>query len=261
MAYRNDPDLDILSKASNEDLLLLADVLMYSDEEHRKKESRRIAATLHKTNMFSECYPNNLHAIWKDIAEELQKFGGNSAANLICRFNKGVQYREILIDVCKLQKVKNVDFKKDSISKIENAFLEKVIILAIEKMSEEEKRQLLDGLRNVEGFIDKIDPKQLCGDFLYEIVSHAFKVGGFKAFIFTSQLINAISKAVTGQALALGTNFAITRYIAFFAGPWGWAFTSIISALSLLDPNKDATLKAVAVVAYIRHKNRLLYHK
>ena len=46
MAYRPDPDLEILSKASNEDLLLLADVLMYSDEKHRKKQSRRFATTL-----------------------------------------------------------------------------------------------------------------------------------------------------------------------------------------------------------------------
>lgn len=262
MAYRPDPDLEILSKASNEDLLLLADVLMYSDEKHRKKQSRRFATTLHKDEKFTKCYPSNLHLMWESIAEEIQKFGGNSAANLLCRLNKGVLYREILIDACKLQKVKNVDFKKDSTSNIENAFLEKVIIVTIEKMTEAEKRELLDGLRNIKEFSDIIKSKQFCNDVLYEIVGYAFKAGGFKAFIFVSQLVNAISKAITGQAIAIATNFAITRSIAsFFSGPAGWAFMAVITVISFLDPNKDACLKAVAIVAYIRHKNQLIYHR
>ena len=38
MSYRKDPDLEFLSTADNEDLLLLADTLVYKDAEHKKND-------------------------------------------------------------------------------------------------------------------------------------------------------------------------------------------------------------------------------
>ena len=122
----------------------------------KEKDSPRGTATLYLDADFKTCYPGNMRMMWKAIAEELQKFGGHSGVNWLFRANKGVLYREILKDVCKYQKVKGVDFKKDSISTIENAFLQKTVELAIEKMSEQERKELIDGLRNVEGFGDSL---------------------------------------------------------------------------------------------------------
>lgn len=260
MSYRKDPDLEFLSKCSNEDLVLLADALIYKDAKHKKEDSPRTTATLYLDERWESNYPNNMRALWQPIAEELQKFGGHSGVNWLFRANKGVLYREILIDVCKLQKVKNVDFKHSNISTIENAFLQKTVELAIEKMSESERRKLIDGLRNVEGFGDVLKNAIFSKDALLDAVELAFKAGGFKSYILTLKVVNGISKAVLGRGLSLGANAALMKYIgSYMSGPWGWAFAGVTTIWGLLGPNKEATLKGVAIVAYMRKKMTLGY--
>lgn len=260
MAYRFDPDLEFLSKASNEDLALLADTLIYKDAKHKENKSTRGTATLYLDNDFDANYPHNMRKMWKAIAEELQKFGGHSGVNWLFRANKGVLYREILKDVCKYQKVKGVDFKKDSISTIENAFLQKTVELAIEKMSEQERKELIDGLRNVEGFGDILKKAALSKDALLGAIKFAFKTGGFRSYVLTLQIVNGISKAVVGRGLSLGANAALMKYLgSYMSGPLGWAFAAITTVWGFMGPNKDATLKGVAIVAYMRKKMALGY--
>ena len=43
------------------------------------------------------------------------------------------------------------------------------------------------------------------------------------------------------------------------SGPWGWAFTAVTTIWSFMGPNKDASLKGVAIVAYMRKKKSLGY--
>lgn len=260
MAYRIDPDLEFLSRASNKDLALLADSLIYKDAKHKENRSPRGTATLYLDNEFDANYPHNMRKLWKAIAEELQKFGGHSGVNWLFRANKGVLYREILIDVCKYQKVKGVDFKKDSISTIENAFLQKTVELAIEKMSDEERKELIDGLRNVEGFGDSLKKTAMSKDALFGAVQIAFRAGGFKSYVLTLQVVNGISKAVVGRGLSLGANAALMKYLgSFMSGPWGWAFAAVTTVWGVMGPNKDASLKGVALVAYMRKKMILGY--
>ena len=259
MAYRNDPDLVILSQASNEDLLLLADALMYKDEKHKKNDSKRLASTLWLDNDFKKCYPNNMRGLWKPIAEEIQKFGGHSGVNWIFRFNKGVLYREILIDVCKKLKVKKrvptINYKKDLTSVIENAFLHTMIEISIEKMTDAQKRELIEGLKNIDGFKEQFKSEILSPATLMGVVETAFKMGGFKSYIFTLQLVNSISKAVIGRGLALSANAAISKGLSsFFSGPWGWVFFGVTSVWDILGPNKTVCLRAVTIVAYMRRK-------
>ncbi len=260
MSYRKDPDLEFLSKASNEDLLLLADALVYKDAKHKISNSPRGTATLYLDDKYKTCYPNNMHALWQPIAEELQKFGGHSGVNWLLRANKGVMYREILIDVCKRQKIKNVDFKKSSIYTIEDAFLEKTIELAIEKMSDSERRELLSGLRNVEGFGDQLKKAIFSKDLLIDVAKIAFKQGGFKSYVLTLQLVNGISKAVAGRGLSFGANAALMKYLgSLINGPVGWAFAAVTTVWGFMGPNKDVSLKGVTLVAYMRKKMILGY--
>lgn len=260
MSYRKDQDLEFLSKASNEDLVLLADSLIYKDAKHKSQKSPRFTATLQMDSLFDANYPNNMQVLWQSIAEELQKFGGNSGANWLFRRNKGVVYREILIDVCKRQKVKKVDFQKDSISAIENAFLQKTVELAIEKMKEDERKELLDGLRNIESFGDFVKNTIMSKEALLDAVQIAFKAGGFKSYVLTLQVVNGISKTVVGRGLSLGANAALMKYVgSFMSGPWGWAFAAVTTVWGMMGPNKDATLKGVAIVAYMRKKMSLGY--
>lgn len=260
MAYRKDPDLEFLSRASNEDLALLADSLIYKDAKHKENDSPRGTATLYLDSDFKANYPHNMIKLWKAIAEELQKFGGHSGVNWLFRANKGVLYREILKDVCKYQKVKAVDFKKDSISTIEDAFLQKTVELAIEKMSEQERREMIDGLKNVEGFGESLKKVTMSKDALLAAVQIAFRSGGFKSYVLTLQVVNGISKAVIGKGLSLGANAALMKYIgSFMSGSLGWAFAVVTTVWDFMGPNKDASLKGVAIVAYMRKKMALGY--
>ena len=68
---------------------------------------------------------------WDLIAEELQRFGGNSIVNVL-RGGEGVLYREILIDVAGKMKV---NFNKESPTElIELHLLTKMMTDSLEKM-------------------------------------------------------------------------------------------------------------------------------
>lgn len=258
MSYRSDPDLKFLKSASNQDLLLLADTLVYKDVKHKNKKSHRIAATLQNDERYKIHYPNNMKALWESIAEEIQKFGGHSGVNWIFRWNKGVLYREILIDVCKQQKIKKINYKNAKTEDIEDVFLETIIVLAIEKMSDYERRELIQGLRNIEQFRDIVKDMLTSKDTLIEVCKIAFKQGGFKSYILTLQIVNGISKTILGRGLTFGANAALMKYLgSFMSGPWGWAFTAVTTVWGFLGPNRDVCLKCVAIIAYMRKKSLL----
>ena len=257
MSYRKDPDLEFLSTADNEDLLLLADTLVYKDAEHKKNDQPRFAATLWLDDKYETCYPHNMRALWQPIAEELQKFGGHSGVNWIFRGNQGVLYREILTDVCERQNV-NVDFTKSTTAEIENAFLEKIVELAIEQMSDAERRELVQGLRNVKGFGDQLKEKIISKSTLLSVVKIAFKQGGFNSYILTLQVVNGISKAVIGRGLSFAANRVLMKYLgSFMSGPLGIAFSVVSTVWGAMGPNEDVCLKSVALVAYMRKKKSL----
>ncbi len=124
MAYRRDADLEFLSKVSRDDLNMLAHAIIYD-----KDNSKRLGQTLDSEDPERPDY-------WQCVAEQIQKYGANTVTTLF-RFGKGVQYREVLYDVCdKL----NVSYKKTMItSSIEDELLKKVLRDVWEKLSDEEK--------------------------------------------------------------------------------------------------------------------------
>ncbi|MCF2658808.1 DUF3944 domain-containing protein [Parabacteroides distasonis] len=258
MSYRTDPDLEFLQYADNDDLRLLADVLVYKNADDMKIKVTRMTATLQLDEDYDRCYPHNMRKLWKPIAEELQKFGGHTGVNLLFRWNQGVLYREILKDVCEKQKVKGVDFWNDPIHIIENAFLERVVIMALEKMSESDRRQLVEGLKNVRSFREQLQSKVFSKDSLLGLVKIAFKQGGFQSYVLTLQVVNGISRAVVGRGLSLGANAALMKYVgSFMSGPLGWAFAVVTTVWGFMGPNEGVCLKAVAIVAYMRKKKLL----
>lgn len=95
---KEDRDLLFLQQARNEDLKTLVDILTYDTD-----GEIRLAEQLTNTDAYLCCYPNQLNRMWKEIAGELQRFGGNTLMNLYR--GKGVAYREILEDVCRKMNV------------------------------------------------------------------------------------------------------------------------------------------------------------
>lgn len=70
---KEDRDLLFLQQAKNEDLKTLVDILT-----HDTDGEVRIAEQLTNTNSYLYCYPHRLNMMWKEIAGELQRFGGNT---------------------------------------------------------------------------------------------------------------------------------------------------------------------------------------
>ena len=133
MSYRYDEDLEFLKKIDSKDLNDLVYVLT-----HDKDGETRFTEELTTNENYKKFFPEH-NKYWEDIAAELQCYGGNTFITMF-RGGKGVEYKEILIDVCDKLKV---NFNKNStIESIETNLLMKILTDAIEKMSPEELKEL-----------------------------------------------------------------------------------------------------------------------
>lgn len=144
MAYRSDNDLEFLAEISSKDL----DDLVYSLT-HDRDGSVRFTEELTNNEIYKRNYPDH-QKYWELIAAEIQCFGANTFATMI-RGGKGVQYKEVLMDVCDKMKA---NYNKDSsIEQIEGNLLMKILTDALEKMSPEELKELAEatGVKNTSG--------------------------------------------------------------------------------------------------------------
>ena len=134
---KEDRDLQFLASCKSEDLKTLVD-MMTSD----KDGNVRLSEQLTNTDAYLRYYPDRLPCMWQEIANELQRFGGNTIVNV---FRKGgVCYREILQDVCRKMEVWFSDLEETA--EIERRLLEKVCMETVRRMPEEELRQMAEQL-------------------------------------------------------------------------------------------------------------------
>ena len=204
----------------------------------------RLTEELTTAALYKQHYPDH-HQYWELIAAEIQCFGANTFATLF-RGGKGVEYREVLIDVCDKMKV---NYNKDSsVERIENSLLLKVLNDALEKMSPEELRELAEsvGIKNLTRFT----PESMLGVF-----QAVFRAGGFKSYQLTLIVVNAVLKALIGRGLSLAGNAALTRTIGVLTGPIGWAITGAWTAIDIASAAYRVTIPAVIQVAALRQKH------
>ncbi|PIF03879.1 MAG: hypothetical protein CSA86_04295 [Arcobacter sp.] len=239
MAYRYDEDLEFLSEIKSENLEDLVYLLT-----HDKDGSKRVIEELTSSVGYKRYYPEH-NKYWEYIAEELQKYGANTFATII-RGRKGVLYKEILIDVCEKLKV---NFNKNSSTEtIENNMLMKILENTLEKMSEEELKELAKELK-IKDF------NQLNKQALTALFITIFKAGGFKSYQLSVVIANAILKALIGRGLSFGANATLTRTLAILTGPIGWIITGIWTALDIAGPAFRVTMPAVLEIAILRQMN------
>ncbi|MGX3067349.1 DUF3944 domain-containing protein, partial [Ursidibacter arcticus] len=230
MAYRYDPDLEFLGTCSSEELNDLVYLLT-----HDKDGETRFTESLTTNEKYKRYYPNH-NLYWKEIAEEIQLFGGNSISNFVrggknlfdpmrmifaisgmrkslrgmeifgdndqSTLAEGVLYKEVLCDVCDKMKV---NYNKNSSAKqIEQNLLMKILEKALDEMEPEELEQLSKelGLNNQ----NKPTPQAMMGMFMA-----IFKMGGFKSYQLTVAIVNAVLKALIGRGLSLAGNAALVR--------------------------------------------------
>lgn len=177
------------------------------------------------------------------IAEELQRFGGNSIVNLM-RGGSGVPYKEVLCDVA--SHVKAAFSPRSSCALIEIAILEAVLAQSLDKMNEQEKQDLFAefGASYTPG----------AGPAAMASLQAAVQATGFAAYKLAAVVANAVAKAILGRGLAFGATAGVMRGISVFAGPIGWAITAIWTVFDLGSPAYRVTVPCTIQIAYMRQK-------
>lgn len=236
--YRPDKDLEFLQYCSEDDIRLLAEYLTKD-----KDGEERYASQISGHEDFKQRYgqPDKWSKSWRLVAGELQHFGGDSLVNLFRR--SGVFYREILCDVCDKLKV-SYDKKKTAYD-IENALIEKMVTLAWEKMSEEERQKTLDAF-NVSSL----------GIGAFDLVLLAIKAGG-SGSLKGAQLMAESAKVIFSglsmmSAGAIGSIVA-TRSVALLSGPLALVFAAF-AIPQITGVAYRVTMPAVIQIAYMRRE-------
>lgn len=166
------------------------------------------------------------------------------------RGGQGIEYKEILKDVCDKMKV---NYNRDSnVEKIEHNLLMKVLTDEIENMSPEELKALAQstGVTN----IINLTPEVMLAAF--QAIFHA---GGYKSYQLTLVIVNAFMNTLLGRSLSLSGNLALTRTLAVLTGPIGWGITGLWAIIDVAGPAYRVTIPAIIQVAVLRQK--FLYEK
>ncbi len=239
MAYRYDENLEFLKKIDSKDLNDLVYVLT-----HDKDGETRFTEELTTNENYKKFFPEH-NKYWEDIAAELQCYGGNTFITIF-RGGKGVEYKEILIDVCDKLKV---NFNKNStIESIETNLLMKILTDAIEKMTPEELKELA----STTGMTNLTNPTK---EVMIGVFQAIFRAGGFKSYQLTVIIVNAVLKALIGRGLTFAGNAALTRTMAVLTGPIGWAITGLWTAVDIASAAYRVTIPATINIAVLRQKH------
>lgn len=233
MAYKYDEDLEFLRKLKSSDLNELVEILK------GKNGEERIGDFLSTNDLFKKFYPD--HKEYIDlIFEEIQRYGGNSILNIFR--NGGVLYKEILCDVCNKLKV-NYN-KAQSTLFIEQALFMKILSDSLDKMSEEELRNISKDLG--------LNTTKFTSQAIIAALRLAIKRSGLMAYKVALIVANAIAKAILGRGLSLAANVGITRAIGIFAGPIGLILMGFWTAIDIAGPAYRVTIPAIIQIAFLR---------
>ena len=236
MAYKLVRDLEFLQYMDDESLDPLVQVLIRD-----KDGSLRFTENLSYQEIYKQYSPQH-SKYWELIAEELQSFGGNSFVNIFR--GGGVQYREILCEVCDKMKV-NYNSKSSTINIEQNLFL-KILEDSMKDMSAEELKCIVDELN--------LKTQTYTSQAVMAAMQVAIKQSGFFVYKMAAIVVNAVLKAILGRGLTLAGNALMMRSISIFAGPIGWAVTGALTAIDVAGPAFRVTIPAVINVAFLRQQ-------
>lgn len=238
MIYRYDPDLEFLGQINSEELDDLVCCLT-----HGRNGSIRFTEKLTSNECYKHHYPDH-QKYWELIAAEIQCFGANTFATIL-RGGKGVQYKKILVSVCKKLKVKYN--KNSSVAQIEEHLLMKVLADTFEKVDSEELKEFakVAGVK----ITNRIKVRAIIG-----ILRTVSRIGGANSYQSTLVIVNRVAEALIGRGLMLAGNVALTRVMAIFTGPIGWGITILWTSISIAGAAHRVTVPAVIHVAALRQK-------
>ncbi|MCS2890684.1 DUF3944 domain-containing protein [Parabacteroides faecis] len=228
-----DNDLDFLCDCSNELLILLADTIVYD-----QKGEERFTEGLTNTKVYKDNYPENMIDIVPKMVDEIQCYGGNTILNVFR--GHGVPYREILINVAKRLKV---SFNKSSsIELIEQYLLQHILIMSVDKMTEEDVKYLSQ----------KYSKKELKDQI------GRLRAGSPLFIKLTSVIVMQLSKRfVQNAAIGYFAKLVGGRAFAVLAGPVAWVLTGLWAAFDIAGPAYRVLVPCVITIAYMRQVKNL----
>lgn len=225
-------DLEFLHFSSKQELQALTDYII--KDKHGKL---RLTEFLSSKLTYNLNYPDHLAIMWKDIADELSLFGGNTILNYLS--GHGTDYRTMLIELCK--KTCTKFNKQDSTPKIEEALLRTTLIMSLEKLNQKLLENMLNEI--------KISHQKFSKHEMISVLKIAIERGAFPAHRIGEIVDNAISIRLVGRGVAFAT--ALNRSIYVLAGPLGWV---IYAVLTITGPAYRVTFPAVVKIATMRSK-------
>ncbi len=179
----------------------------------------------------------------ESIASHLRRMGSNDIATLFR--GDGVEYAEVVLDVA--EKIGAKDASKTNSAAInEDIILRKLFADALDKMSDDEKRQLFASMGIKEGAI----PFGAAGVIIVQLLLKEF--GGFATYRMSMIVANMIARALLGHGLNFAANAAINRAIGALLGPIGWIASGAWLLVDLAGPAYRKTVPAVIHVAMLR---------
>lgn len=147
--YEHDEDLSFLAQCSNDDLDTLVRYMVL-DKDGDVRTTEEMTDLPAYASYFKEGGPRPDHqAYWKEIAAEFQYFGANTFGAFFT--GSGRKYGKILRDVSDKLDVNYND--SASTQMIEMNLLMKILTDSLDRMSDDERRQVVESLKiSVAGF-------------------------------------------------------------------------------------------------------------
>lgn len=177
------------------------------------------------------------------IAKHLREMGSNDIATFFR--GEGVQYAEIVLDVASKLGAKEAS-KSKSEEENEAIILRKLFADALDKMTEDEKRQLFSSM----GIKGSEIPFGSAGTIIVQMLLRNF--GGFATYRISVVVANLIARTLLGSGLTFAANAALMRTIGVLLGPAGWIASGAWLLVDLAGPAYRKTVPAVVHIAMLR---------
>ena len=233
LEFSHDLDLMFLSDLTDEQLEPLVRILTRG-----KDGTLRLTEQLTSEVRYIRSEPAH-SKYWDLIAAEFEDFGSHT-------FLKKRSYRDILCGVCGKQKV---NYNRNSeIEVIERGLLQKLLFDSLERLSAEELKEVVKEL--------DLETTNFTAQGVAAAMQVAIRTGGFAIYKVAVILLHSIASAV-GLVLPFVAYTTLTRTLAIFAGPIGWAITALWTAATLGGPAYRVIVPATVLIACLRqiHKH------
>ena len=231
-----DYDLDFMQRCTNDDLRKLCDILTFNNS-----GKYRIGERLTKTDSYIEHYPENMREVIPEMCQQLQEYGTNSIITL-ARSGRPDAYVNIVRRVCKKMKV-DTDNVTDAID-MERRLLQNVCETAIERMSEEELRELAEEA----GIKAKKLTKQLIATAILMAIKKKPQIF-YRVAVYVTTRIMAL---LGGRAAAAVGTKVVQEAFGIVTGPVGWVLLTAWTVWDIASPAYRVVIPAVLQVAIMR---------